>query len=446
MYNRFHVYLASAISALGGFLFGYDTGVISGAVLFVRNQFALTHFGVEIVVSAVLLGAVIGAAGAGVLSDRLGRRRLLILAAGLFTASSLICACAPTIPWLAAGRILVGLAIGCASMTSPLYIAEIAPPAIRGRLVSLSQLAVTIGIVMSYLVDYLFAESRGWRAMFGIAAIPSAALGIGMFFLPESPRWLIRHGFKAKALDVLTEIHGKKMAAQEVREIERHAKRSTLKQAMTPWLRRALVIGIGLAVFQQFTGINTVIYYAPTIFELAGFHSAEAAILATFGVGVVNVLATVAALWLLDKAGRRMLLLTGLGGMVISLAMLGLLFSRAEESAVYSWMTLICLMVYVAAFAMSLGPVFWLMISEIYPLKARGRAMSIATIANWGSNLVVALTFLTLIRVMGKSVTFWFYGAVGLAAWVFSYYLVPETKGRALEQISKGNAHLHSND
>lgn len=434
-----HLYLAIAagFSALGGLLFGYDTGVISGAILFIRNQFMLSTFQVEMVISAVLFGAVGGASCAGYLADCMGRRKLLLWIALLFTLASLGSALAANAAWLIVSRVLVGLAIGVSSMVTPLYIAEISPAASRGMLVSLNQLAITIGIVVSYFVDYSLASTGDWRWMIGLGVFPAAIFGLGMLFLPESPRWLFKNGYEEKALQILTFIHGPLTAQEEIEDIHKHVKtpRATLVQSMTPWVKRALVIGIGLAIFQQMTGINTVIYYAPMIFEFAGIHTASTAILATSIIGIVNVLATFIALWLLDRLGRRPLLLIGLAGMILSLALLGASFHFSYFKNHLGWLTLSTLILYVISFAVSLGPIFWLLISEIYPLSIRGRAMSIATIANWLANLVVALTFLTLIDYLGPASTFWLYGAVGVVAWIFSYFLVPETKKMTLEQI-----------
>jgi MFS transporter, SP family, galactose:H+ symporter len=435
--KRLYLGITTGFSALGGLLFGYDTGVISGAILFIRHEFQLSYFQVETVVSAVLFGAVGGAACAGIFSDQFGRRKLLLFTALLFILASLGSALSTNANWLILSRILVGIAIGISSMTTPLYIAEIAPASSRGRLVSLNQLAITIGILTSYIVDYTLASSESWRWMVGIGIIPAAIFGLGMIFLPESPRWLFKNGYEDQALQVLTFIHGQKVAHQEMQEIQESIKipKMTFTQAMTPWLKKALTIGIGLAIFQQLTGINTVIYYAPMIFEFAHFTIASHAILATGVIGVVNVLATVVALWLVDRVGRRSLLLVGLWGMIISLGILGASFYFPHFSDYLGWLTLSTLILYVISFAVSLGPIFWLLIAEIYPLSVRGKAMSIATIANWLANLVVALTFLTFIDLLGPGATFWFYGIVGIAAWIFSYYLVPETKKMTLEEI-----------
>ena len=434
--SRF-VTMVSAISALAGLLFGYDTGVISGAILFVRKDFLLSTFQEEVVVAAVLLGAVAGAAFGGKLADALGRRKLLIQVAILFIIGAIGTALAPSPTLLAIGRVVVGVAIGIASFTAPLYISEVSPPAIRGKLVSLNQLMITLGIVVSYLADYGLADKEAWRWMFGLAAIPALILLIGLFFVPESPRWLMSRSQDDQARAVLQRIRESGDVSAELDEIKADLslQEGGWRELLNVSLRRPLIIGIGLAAFQQFTGINTVIYYAPTIFQLAGLRSASAAILATVGVGLVNVLLTIVALRLLDRVGRRPLLLWGLVGMVISLGVLGAAFLFASSSPIVAWLAVISLALYVACFAIGLGPVFWLLISEIYPLKIRGRAMGVATMMNWGSNLIVALTFLSLLHSLGRSATFWLYAVIGILAWFFVYRLVPETKGRTLEQI-----------
>ena len=435
-HTRHLVTIVSAISALSGLLFGYDTGVISGAILFVQEDFHLTTFQEEAVVSAVLLGAMIGAAIGGRLADRFGRRTMLIQVALLFMVGAIGTSLAPSPTWLSAGRLVVGIAIGIASFTAPLYISEISPADVRGKLVSLNQLMITIGIVCSYLADYALAGVRGWRAMFGLAAIPAIILLIGLFFVPESPRWFVNRGLRDQARAVLLRVRKSSEVDSELTEIEASLSQQQggWRELLSPGLRPALIIGIGLAVFQQFTGINTVIYYAPTIFKFAGFQSA-AAILATAGVGIINVLLTIVALWLLDRAGRRPLLLYGLVGMIVSLGVLGFAFLSPDMTPALAGVSVGSVMVYVACFAIGLGPVFWLMISEIYPLKIRGRAMGVAAVANWGSNLLVALTFLSLLRSIGRPWTFWLYALVGLIAWIFVFRMVPETKGKTLEQI-----------
>jgi sugar porter (SP) family MFS transporter len=431
------VFVAATISALGGLLFGYDTGVVSGAILFIREDFTLSPGHVEVVISSVLIGALAGAAVGGILADRFGRRPVIIATACLFVIGTIVTALSPTVALLIAGRIAVGAAIGVASFTAPLYISEVSPVNVRGRLVSINQLALTSGIVLSYLVDYALAGVRGWRWMFGLAAVPAAVLGVGMFFLPESPRWLLSHGLAGPARTVLQRIRKSGDVETELNDIRKslEAQSGGWADLLTPLVRPALVVGIGLAVFQQITGINTVIYYAPMIFQSAGFTSASGSILATVGVGVINVLLTIIAMALVDRAGRRPLLLIGLAGMILGLGVLGLAFKLSSLAGALGWIAVVSMMIYVGSFAIGLGPVFWLLISEIYPLKIRGLAMSMASAANWGANLLIALTFLTLIQLLGRPMTFWFYGLAGIAAWLFAWFRVPETKGRSLEEI-----------
>lgn len=435
--NRFVIIIA-IITAIGGLLFGYDTGVISGAILFIREAFALSSTAQEIVVSAVLIGAVIGASVSGVLADKYGRRKMIILAAVIFGLGAIFTALTPDVYTLIAGRIGVGIAIGMASFIVPLYIAEVAPANIRGALVSLNQLAITVGIVVSYLVNYYFATTGEWRWMLGLAVIPSIVLGIGMFFMPPSPRWLYSRGALDKARSVLERIRMTRNVNDEMKEIRESLiceKECKWGDLLDPVVRPALIVGIGLAIFQQLTGINTVIYYAPTILLFAGLESAAASILATAGIGVINVLLTIVSILLIDRVGRRPLLLAGLIGMVISLGLLGIAFALPGLSSSLGLLAVISLMLYVGSFAIGLGPVFWLMISEIYPLRIRGRSMSIATVANWGFNLLVAITFLSLIQILGTPGTFWLYSIIGVVAFIFVYLFVPETKGKSLEEI-----------
>ena len=431
------VYLATAISALGGLLFGYDVGVISGAILFVQKAFSLSPRMEEIVVSSVLLGSLAGAIIGGSLADRLGRRKLLVITAVVFGFGAIGAALAPGTGWLIAARIVAGAAIGIASFVAPLYISEIAPVAIRGKLVSINQVALTSGIVISYLIDYTLADSGAWRWMFAMAVIPAAAFAIGLIFIPDSPRWLAARGKLDLARGVLKQIRSPEEVEGELTEIQQSVSQQEghWSELLNSTLRPAMIVGVGLAIAQQITGINTVIYYAPTIFKFAGLSSVSVAILASVGVGVVNVVFTVVAMLLIDRVGRRPLLLISLAGMAVGLIVLGCAFSLPQLAGSLGWIAVASLMIYVGSFAVGLGPVFWLVLSEIYPLRIRGRAMSVGTVANWGANLIVALTFLTLTQVLGKAATFWLYGAVSIGAWLFAFFLVPETKGKTLEQI-----------
>ncbi|MCU0652309.1 MAG: sugar porter family MFS transporter [Candidatus Omnitrophica bacterium] len=442
--NNFIIYIIAFVAALAGLLFGYDTGVISGAILFIKDQFNLTSVIVERVVSAVLLGAVIGAAFSGAMADKLGRRRSIVITAVLFSLGAIGSAFAPSIPVLVLCRFAIGLAIGVASYVAPLYISEISPPDVRGALVSLNQLMITCGIVVSYLVDYMLTlGQQEWRWMFGLGAIPAVILLIGMIYLPETPRWLVTQGLIDKAKNVLSRTGRGRNADLEIENISKTMsdKKCCWKEVFEPWIRPALFVGIGLAFFQQATGINTIIYYAPTIFEFAGFGTHRVAILATVGVGVVNVLMTLVAIWLLDKLGRKPLLYIGMTGMALSLGVLGIAFHMTNLSGLLQWIAVGSVLFYIASFAISLGPIFWLMIAEIYPLRVRGRAMSLATVANWGFNMLVAATFLTLTEKLGKAGTFWLFAALSVVGIAFCYLFVPETKGFTLEEIEE---HLHS--
>ena len=431
------VYLAAATSALGGMLFGYDIGVISGAILFIKKDFSLSAGMEEIVVSSVLVGSLIGAVAGGMLADRLGRRKLLIITAAVFGLGAIGAALAPNTAWLISARVVAGIAIGIASFVAPLYISEIAPVDIRGKLVSINQVALTGGIVISYLIDYAFAGSQAWRWMFAMAVVPAAAFGIGLMFIPDSPRWLAGRGHADRAQVVLKKIRPPAQIEAELSDIQKSVaqQKGNWSELLSPLLRSAMVVGVGLAIAQQLTGINTVIYYAPTIFKFAGFSSASVAILASVGVGVVNLALTVVAMQMIGRVGRRPLLLVSLAGMTLGLLVLGLAFSLPQLSGSLGWIAVASLMVYVGSFAVGLGPVFWLILSEIYPLRIRGRAMSVGTVTNWGGNLIVAVSFLTLTRVMGKAGTFWLYAGVSIAAWLFAFFLVPETKGKTLEEI-----------
>lgn len=434
------VYLAAVFAALGGLLSGYDTGVISGALPFIKNSFLLSTFQQGLVVSTVLVGAAVAAIGGGSFSDRIGRRKSLILTSIVFITGALISAAAGSMRVLIVGRLIVGIGIGLASSVVPLYISEIAPANARGWLVSLYQLAVTIGILAAYLADSAFAGSGNWRWMLGLAVLPGALLGAGMLYLPETPRYLARHGHLDQARKVLVRARGMQDVDDELRQIEAALavpeQGGQISDLLAPVVRPALIVGIGLAIFQQVTGINTVIYFAPTIIRSAGASSIQVSILATAGIGLVNVIMTIVSMWLIDRVGRRPLLLTGIAGMTVSLGVLGFLFQRNAGSGGMANFAVVTLMIYVASFAISLGPVFWLLISEIYPPRIRGLAAGIASGTNWASNFVVSLTFLTLVQRLGSSWTFWLYGFLALAAWFFSYHLVPETKGHTLEEIS----------
>ncbi|WP_049902716.1 sugar porter family MFS transporter [Halococcus agarilyticus] len=435
------VYVMAGIAALNGLLFGFDVGVISGALLYIDQTFTLSPFLEGVVTSSVLVGAMIGAATGGTLADRFGRRRLTLAGAVVFFVGSFGMALSPTIEWLIVWRVIEGVAVGVASIVGPLLISETAPSDIRGALGFLQQLMITIGILLAYVVNYAFAPEFlgiiGWRWMLWFGAVPAAVLAVGTYFLPESPRWLVENDRLDEARDVLSRVRGTDDIDEEIEhihEVSETEAKGDLSDLLEPWVRPALVVGVGLAVIQQVSGINTIIYYAPTILNNIGFNDI-ASIVGTVGVGTVNVLLTVVAILLVDRVGRRPLLLVGTGGMTVMLGILGLGFFLPGLSGVVGYVTLASMIGYVAFYAISLGPVFWLLISEIYPLRIRGTAEGVASVFNWGANFLVALTFLPLINRLGEGLSFWLLGGFCLLAFVFVYSHVPETMGRSLEDI-----------
>ena len=430
--------LTSGTAALGGLLFGYDTGVVSGALLYLKKEFGgLSSFQQELVTSLLLVGCMVGAFVGGRVADRVGRRPTLAVTALVFVAGVLLAAFAADFPMLLVARFIIGLAVGTSSMVVPLYIGEVAPARARGGLVSLNQLAITVGILAAYLVDYGLSGSGNWRLMFGLAAIPAGVLFIGMLFQKESPHWLIGQGRDEEARHVLERLRGPdddiEEETEQVRQLGRHT--SGLRELLKPQVRPALTMGILLAVFQQITGVNTVIYYAPTLLAGAGLGSSSA-ILAEVAVGGVNVLLTIVAVWLMDRVGRRPLLLIGTTGMLIGLVTVACAFLGGDHlTGSAAIVAIVGLMFFQGSFAIGLGPVFWLLIAEIYPLKVRGTAMGVATIANWGADFIVTISFLTLLNAISGVGTFLLFAFLTLVALIYFRIKVPETKGRSLQQI-----------
>lgn len=439
-----YVYLLASVAALGGLLFGYDTAVISGAIGFMETHFGLDDVQKGWVASCALLGCIVGAAGAGILSDALGRKKVLLLSALLFTISAIGAALPHDVTEFVIARLLGGLGIGMASMLSPLYIAEVAPARIRGRMVSLNQLAVVGGMVVVYFVNAMIANqgdelwnvATGWRWMFASGALPAAFFFALLFLVPESPRWLTEHGREAEALNVLTRVGGEAQANMQMQEIHTVLAEETgsIGQLFQPGVRTALLIAVVLAVLQQITGINVVLYYAPEIFKSAGVKTTQA-IGDTVTVGIVNMLFTLVAIWVIDKVGRKPLLLIGSVGMGVSLALLGGAFALDMTSG--PWVLLFTLS-YVAAFAMAMGPAVWVIMAEIFPTQIRGRAMSIATVCLWTACYVVSQTFPWMLKNLEGPMTFWFYAVMCLLAIMFVAGYVPETKGKTLEEIERG--------
>jgi sugar porter (SP) family MFS transporter len=429
--------------ALGGLLFGYDTGVISGALLFIPNDFKLSPFLQGAIVAGLLLGAMIGAACAGRLADHLGRRRLIIIAAVVFTAGSLLAAFAPTVWVLIAARFVIGLGVGSAALVVPLYLSEIAPTEARGAIASLNQLMVVCGILAAFIVNAILASSGNWRLMLGLAAVPSMVLLVGMLLMPETPRYLVHSGEEETAHAVLEDLPGDEQPRErieEIREVDEQEEGRTGLAALwhAKWVRPALLVATGLAVFQQLVGINTIIYYAPTTLTNVGF-AKTSAIYANLIIGVINVAMTVIAIKIIDRVGRKPMLFAGVGGMVTSLLVLGISLSvlptphhPGDPAAV---ITLICLAAFIASFAATWGPVVWVMIPEVLPLSVRGTAMGVAVFGNWAANFAVSQTFPPLLKAIGPGPVFLGYAGFGIVAALFVKAFVIETKGRSLEEI-----------
>lgn len=436
--SRVYVYAVAATAAMVGLLLGFDTGIISGALLFIEKEFVISTELKELIVSSVLLGAMLGSPLSGNLSDRFGRRRVMLLTSGLFMAGTLIAALASQAYGIIAGRLIIGVAIGMGSYIAPLYIAEIAPTEIRGGMVTLHQLALTIGILCSYIINYAFTNVDGsWRWMFGIGFIPAILLCAGMMVLPESPRWLVKQKRAGEAEKILKKFRQQSSVTAEINDIKNslQIRQASFREIFSPWVLPVLFLGAMLGFIQQATGINTIIYYAPSIFQLAGFTDAASSIAATIGIGVVNVLATVFAIIYLDKLGRRPLLLSGLTGMALSLGMLSYAFHLGTDNSMLRWITVGCTFSYIICFAFSLGAILWLVISEIFPLEVRASAISVAMLSCWFWNFVVSSTFLTLLNQLGPSMTFLAYTLMCLFSLIFCYFKVPETCGVTLEDI-----------
>jgi SP family galactose:H+ symporter-like MFS transporter len=438
---RAYVLLVASVAALGGLLFGYDTGVISGAILFITKDFALDTRLQAFTISVVLIGCMAGSAVAGGVADRIGRRWTLLVAGLIFLAGAIASALTPNESVLLIGRFVVGIGIGFSSVVAPLYISEVAPASARGALVSLYQFAITVGILAAYLIDYALAGGGAWRWMLGLAVIPSFVLIGGMLGMPESPRYLFKIGVGEKARAELQRIYENPAEVDREEQsilMSLRTKSAGIEAFKQPAVRLALFIGISLAVLQQITGINTVIYYGPQIFQMAGISSASTSILAQALVGTVNCVMTLVAIFFVDRIGRKPLLYAGLSGMFVALAALATAFAASHLSGSLGTIALVSMMVYVGCFAFSLGPIVWLLISEIFPLQVRGLGMSLSTLANWVGNFLVSQFFLTMVERLGRPATFWIYAALCIVTILFVRAMVPETKQELLEQVRVG--------
>jgi SP family galactose:H+ symporter-like MFS transporter len=424
-------------AALGGFLIGFHAGVISGALLALRRDFELSDFAQGALVSLLPLGAMAGSLLAGRLADSLGRRDTMLVDGCIFLVGTGLAIVAPSYALLLVSRAVIGLAVGIASSTVPLYLSEIAPVPLRGRIVTTNQLMITVGILVSYAVDLAFVSSGSWRAMFAVGVLPAIALLAGMLWSPETPAWLDSRGHSEGARQVLQrgvgEDEGDRLLEDFRRARDERPERTSVRNLLGSTARPAVLIGVTLAALQQLCGINAIIYYAPSIMERTGL-SASNSLLYSVIIGVINVVATVASFRLVDRAGRRPLLLGSLAGMLLALGLLSVTL-MVSLGAAGSLLSLLCILAYVAAFAVGVGPVFWILIAEIFPSDARATGTSVSTATNWFSNFVVGLLFLPLAGVIGEAATFWVFGAFCLLAFLFVNRYVPETKGRGFAEI-----------
>jgi SP family galactose:H+ symporter-like MFS transporter len=441
-----NVLLIAVIAATGGLLFGFDTGVISGALPFLKDYWKLNDTNLELLTTAVLIGAVLGAISSGKLSDYLGRKKMIIINAIIFAVGAIGCGYAQSFNLLLFMRIIVGVAIGITSYVVPMYISEISPAAKRGALVTLNQLMITIGLLASYIADYDFSDNNNpesWRWMFMVGVFPALVLLIGMFFLPETPRWLISKNRLQEGKKILMSVEDPLLIDNIYTELIKDnelasGQQSEVKEILKPWLRPALIITVGIFFFQQFSGVNTIIYYSPIIFKMAGITGNSTSIIPSIIIGIVNVFACVVSIIFLDRIGRRKLYMIGILGMIPSLALAGICFIfKAELGSSLIYLSVLSIVSFIIFINISLSPLGWLLISEVFPVKVRGLGMSIGSLSHWGFNAIIAFTFLTLANGIGIGGTFCLYAAVCVVGLIWGYYYIPETKGKTLEQIEE---------
>lgn len=442
--NTRYIYFISIVAAVGGLLFGYDTAVIAGAIGFLQIKFDLSPAMTGWAASSAIWGCVVGAIFAGHLSDKLGRKKILLLSAILFAISSIGSGIPRNLTEFVLARFVGGLGVGAASILSPLYISEISPAKIRGTLVTLYQVAIVIGINLIYVINYLIAGMGdetwnvdvGWRYMVGSEVVPSVLFFFLLLLVPESPRWLTKTGNEALALSILNKINGEKrgrMILDEIKEML-HEEKGTFSELFKPALRKPMIIGMMLAIFSQITGINSIIYYAPEIFKSAGFGT-ESAFMQTIIIGMIITLFTFVAVVLIDKLGRRKLLLWGVSGMTLSLCAIGLVYHYNWTSGVWLLASILC---FIACFGASLGPIPWVIMSEIFPNRTRGVAMSVSVLLLWLSIVAITQFFPMMLEALGGAYTYWIFMINSLILLVFIWKSMPETKGKSLEEIEKG--------
>ena len=450
---KFYLGLITVVASLGGLLFGFDMAVISGVLPFVRKQFDLTALQEGWFVSSALVGCIIGVAFSGDLSDRVGRKKLLFFSALLFLISAIGCAVVHSLGLLITFRLIGGLGVGIASIVVPLYLSEIAPTSIRGRLVTCYQLAITVGILLAYITNSLLLShsqaaiatvssslfdliyvSEVWRGMFSIGTILALLFLVGLFFVPESPRWLIRKGLVAEGTVILNKINNTNVAVSDSIGLNLEEKESgSYKELFSPRLRKALLLGILLPLFSQLSGINAIIYYGPTILNDAGF-ALNNSFLGQIIFGIANLIFTFIAIWKVDDWGRRPLYIVGTLGATISLIVTGVLFYLGMTSSI---LLIISMTLFLACFAFSIGPLKFVVASEIFPTDIRGKAMGVSIMVMWVADTIMGQLTPVLLREAGSAVTFWVFGFFCFIAFITVYKLLPETKGKSLEEIER---------
>lgn len=435
MKGRPYLYFISLVATLGGLMFGFDVGIISGAIPFIQPYFGWNELQLGWGVSSILVGAIAGAFGTGSLTEKYGRKRLLISVALFFAISCAGMALAQNQSSFIAFRVLGGLAVGAVSVLSPMYVAEVAPKEIRGTLITVYQLAITMGILISYLVNFgLHEVENNWRWMFATGLLPSVLFFIGLIFIPESPRWLAKAGFREKAKLVLERIGGTAFAESELSEIEKsmgeNSKGSGLKALFAPRYRKVLTLGLLLSVFVQITGINTVVDYAPKILMTAGLEIRNA-LLQTSIIGLVNFAFTFIAIFLIDKIGRKTFYIIGSAGMAVTLCLIAAAF-HFQMNPIF---TTICIMLFIAFFASCIGPAFWTLVAEMFPNRIRGQAVALASFTQWVFNFLVVLLFPYVLDALGGSITFLFLAVMSVIQLALAWFFIRETKGKSLEEI-----------
>jgi sugar porter (SP) family MFS transporter len=433
--SKAYIIMVTVIAAIGGLLFGFDTAIVAGATRYFKDQFSLTSLQEGWAVSVVLIGCMFGAGIAGSVSDRIGRKRFMLISAVLFFISAVGCALPRNVSEFVIFRFVGGLGIGSASILAPLYIAEVSPARIRGALVSVNQMAIVTGILLAYFVNWAFAGAgpANWRWMYGMGALPAFIFFLLLLRVPESPRWLVKKERETEALHVLARVNDAETAAAEVRAIKETIalEKGSFGELFRPGFRRALLIAIVLAVFQQITGINAILYYAPRIFERAGFERISAIGQSTI-VGIVNMIFTILAIALVDRIGRKPLLAVAAAGMGVSQVLIGIAF---KSEAFSGSLILLLILLYIAFFALAMGPIVWVVLSEIFPTRMRGSAMAVATVALWIADFIVTLTFPVISDKLNESTAFWIYALMCAVDFVFILAVLPETKGKTLEEI-----------